>query len=54
MAVLSTNDNVKVLVNGAAKAVLRKHAANSIFYQTLWRALKHFLGGAAVLTTWVT
>mgnify|MGYP006957634344 CR=1 FL=1 len=54
MGMLSTNDNVKVLINGAAKAVLWKHTANGILHQTFWRALQNFLSGAAVLTTWVT
>ena len=51
MAVLSANDNVKVLVNGASEAVLGKHTANGIFHQTLRSALQNFFGCSAVLTT---
>ena len=54
MAVFSTNNNVKVLINGASEAVLWKHSAHGILYQTLRSAIQHFFRGAAVLTPWVT
>jgi len=52
--VLSTDVYVKVLVNGAAQAVLGKHAANGILYEALRSALTHFSGRTAVLSAGVS